>query len=77
YLDRTKEIWNGGFGDWYAEYSKTAKTYKRLTLRDRGTIGQDIENFIRALGENPQSKIIDVNEKLPKKSGALRISPEF
>ncbi|CAN7391903.1 patatin-like phospholipase family protein [Rhizobium sp. LjRoot98] len=76
YLDATEKIWTENFQKWYSAYANNAKTYKRLTKTDRATMLHEMEAIVSA-ARSKSFIIPDREEKLPKRSGVLKIGTDF
>ena len=74
-LSAIEQVWNQGFGSWYEDYAPNAKSYRQLTLSDRQVIADVMRRLIA--GGYEESEITNADDKLPKKGGALRVTPKY
>ena len=76
-LDSIERIWNEGYGEWYADYARRVKSYKKLTLADRARIAEDMRALIEARSSKAEGGILNADEKLPRKVGVLKVAPKY
>ncbi|AOH85780.1 hypothetical protein AWL63_19335 [Sphingomonas panacis] len=76
-LEAMDRVWNGGFATWYKAYLRDVKSYKKLTLADRRRIAADIRELLAARHHGDGGAIAKLDEKLPKRAGALKVAPKY
>lgn len=76
-LGAIDRIWDEGFGDWYDRYMPDVKSYKKLTLADRHQIAAYIRQLLAAHDGEDVGEIANLEEKLPKRAGALKVAPKY
>lgn len=76
-LEAIDRVWDTGFGPWYERYYPKVKSYKKLTLADRRQIATNIEALLEALDKDDRADIAKLEEKLPKRAGALKVAPKY
>jgi hypothetical protein len=76
-IESIEEIWQNGFGEWYKEYIRDVKSYKKLTIDDRRRISEKIRNLISVRSINSGEFILNKEIKLPRKSGTLKVAPKY
>lgn len=71
-------IWIGGFSTWYDGYSTKSDSYDRLNQNERRAIAKDIARLLKAYRLEGDSIAFDrIDERLPRRSGSLKIGPRY
>ena len=77
-LDEIDRIWReGGFGAWYDGYLPDVESYKKLTKTDRRRIAADIRKLLAARASEDARPIANLEQKLPKRAGVLKVAPKY
>ena len=76
WIDRAGVVWNGGFHSWYQTYAARARSYK-LSARARSTLGNAIDVIVIPPQSGQRLSPKTVQNKLPRRVGRLRNSPEY
>lgn len=74
--DAFNDSWTNGFGAWLIRYLAHPKSYRRLTLNDRARIHEGLSAFAD-LDEAFEPKLRDVDRKLPRPVGILKVGPLY
>ena len=70
------QTWSSGFRSWLLRYMAQPKSYRRLTMSDRNTIHDNLDE-VADLAEAFEPGINDADRKLPRPVGILRVSPRY
>lgn len=70
------QTWSSGFGSWLLRYMAQPKSYRRLTMSDRKTIHDSLDE-VADLAEAFEPGINDADRKLPRPVGTLRVNPRY
>lgn len=76
-IEGLERIWGDGFSEWYKIYSRKVKSYKKFTIQDREVIALEIQKIIESRSIDSDVSIKNLEDKIPKKSGILKISPKY
>ncbi len=76
YLGAADRAWSEHFAAWLKGHDADFNSYNDLEKKDRATLIRELETMLEAHRNLPLDAITGRDEKLPKKSGVLRITPK-